>query len=184
MTEHQHVPGSVDAAHHAALAEIREQARLHVPRLVGSHEIRQQVHGSGPAGRFNSRLALVITRSVGTMWAAYLFALIAFVSLPQALTAFTHGDTVTGINWLAQSFLQLVLLPIIIVGQQIISAAQDARAEADHETLTTLHAINVQQLEILQQQHDILTLLQRQDEARSPKAEPPGAAAARSGTGS
>jgi hypothetical protein len=63
------------------------------------------------------------------------------------------------VNWLAQSFLQLILLPIIIVGQQIISKAQDARAEADHETLLVLHGINVHQLEILEQQHEILELL-------------------------
>jgi hypothetical protein len=110
-------------------------------------------------GRFNSRVAVIITRSVGTMWAAYAFALIAFISLPQALNAFLHGDTVTGVNWLAQSFLQLVLLPIIIVGQQVISAAQDKRAEADHETLQVLHTINVQQLEILEQLHSLLGVL-------------------------
>jgi hypothetical protein len=63
---------------------------------------------------------------------------------------------------MAQSFLQLVLLPIIIVGQQIISAAQDARAEADHETLTALQAINVHQLQVLEQQNNILELLQGQ----------------------
>ena len=64
------------------------------------------------------------------------------------------------------SFLQLVLLPIIMVGQNVISASQDARAEADHMTLTTLHAMNVRQLEmleqqakILEQQHTILELL-------------------------
>jgi len=69
---------------------------------------------------------------------------------------------------ISQTFLQLVLLPIIIVGQNVISASQDARAEADHLTLTTLHAINVQQLkmleqqqEMLHQQRDILDLLQR-----------------------
>jgi hypothetical protein len=63
-------------------------------------------------------------------------------------------------DWLSQSFLQLVLLPIIIVGQNIISSSQDARAEADHETLTALHDINVQQLELLEQQKNILDLLQ------------------------
>ena len=63
--------------------------------------------------------------------------------------------------WLSQSFLQLVLLPIIIVGQNVISASQDARAEADHLTLTTLHAINVQQLKLLEQQRETL---QRQRE--------------------
>src|SRR5450756_1418432 len=63
---------------------------------------------------------------------------------------------VTGVAWLSQSFLQLVLLPIIIVGQNIISASQDARAEADHITLTTLHAMNVRQLQMLEQQQQIL----------------------------
>ena len=161
MTEHIHAPGSTDEAQHQALADQRARLRLHVPRLIKREEIHGHVHGTGPAGRFNTRIALLVTKSVGTMWAAYLFALIAFVSLPQALSAFLHGDTVTGINWLAQSFLQLVLLPIIIVGQQIISTAQDARAEADHETLTTLHGINVQQLQILEQQHEILELLEK-----------------------
>lgn len=170
MTEHIHTPGSTEEAHHAALAAHRARLSLHVPRLIHSRDIQHEVHGHGPAGRLNSRIALLITRSVGTMWAAYLFTLIALISLPQALSAFLHGDTVTGINWLAQSFLQLVLLPIIIVGQQIISAAQDARAQADHETLTTLHAINVQQLDILEQQHDILGLLQRQGGSHAPLA--------------
>ncbi|MBV8716972.1 MAG: hypothetical protein JO020_19230 [Chloroflexi bacterium] len=101
-------------------------------------------------GHFNNRLAVVITSSVGSMWAAYLFVLISLVSFPQALNAFLSGDTVTGISWLSQSFLQLVLLPVILVGQQVISAAQDARAETDHETLTALHTINVQQLQILE----------------------------------
>jgi len=76
------------------------------------------------------------------------------------LSAFLQGDTVTGITWLSQSFLQLVLLPIIIVGQNVISAAQDARAEADHETLTALHNINVHQLQILEQQQKILEAIQ------------------------
>jgi hypothetical protein len=94
------------------------------------------------------------------MWAAYVFVLISLVSFPQALNAFFAGDTVTGISWLSQSFLQLVLLPIIMVGQQVISAAQDARAETDHETLTALHRINVQQLRILE-------LLERQAQPTS-----------------
>ena len=107
------------------------------------------------------------------MWAAYLFILIGLVSLPQAFNAFIHGDTVVGVAWLSQSFLQLVLLPIIIVGQNVISASQDARAEADHITLTTLHSINVQQLkmleaqgQMLQQQREILDLLQKKDSSQ------------------
>jgi hypothetical protein len=159
MDAHTHEPGSPGERQHQILTDQHEQLRTHELKLVKSDQVREEVHGTGPVGRFNNRLAVLITNGVGTMWAAYLFALIAFVSLPQALSAFVGGDTVTGVNWLAQSFLQLILLPIIIVGQQIISKAQDARAEADHETLLVLHGINVHQLEILEQQHEILELL-------------------------
>jgi len=135
----------------AALAVAQASPTQHVPRHVTSAEVHQQMAGDSLAGRFNSRLAVLITRAVGTMWAAYLFVLIALVSLPQALAAFLAGDTVTGITWLSQSFLQLVLLPILMVGQRVIAAAQDARAETDHETLTALHQINVRQLRILEE---------------------------------
>jgi hypothetical protein len=136
-------------------------AALHIPRLVRSREVHADVHGASSIGQFNSRVAVLITKSVGTMWAAYLFVLVGLVSLPQAFNAFIHGDTVTGVAWLSQSFLQLVLLPIIIVGQNVISASQDARAEADHETLTALHTMNVRQLQLLEQQERILDILQQ-----------------------
>ncbi len=148
--------------HRAIMEAVKATPTQHVPRHVTSHQVREQVMGTGPAGQFNNRLAVAITKRVGTMWAAYLFVLIALVSFPQALSAFLQGDTVTGITWLSQSFLQLVLLPIIIVGQNVISASQDARADADHETLTALHTINVRQLHLLEQQAKILQLLEQQ----------------------
>jgi hypothetical protein len=138
------------AAHHAAMVTAKTSPRRLVPRHITSREIRSRMAGDTPVGRFNNWLALAITRGVGTMWAAYVFVLISLVSFPQALNAFMSGDTVVGISWLSQSFLQLVLLPIIMVGQRVIAAGQDARAETDHETLTALHTINVQQLEILE----------------------------------
>ena len=137
-------------------------AAPHTHRLVTSHQIRAKLHSESPIGRFNNKLAVRITSSVGTMWAAYLFALISLVSFPQAIAAFLKGDTVTGISWLSQSFLQLVLLPIIIVGQNVISASQDARAEADHETLNILHSINLRQLKLLEEQEKILAVLVEQ----------------------
>ena len=125
-----------------------QPARRH--RLVRRRDVRPVVHGEGSMGRFNSWLAVTITRAVGTMWAAYLFTLIAFISLPQAVAAFARGDTLSGVTWLSQSFLQLVLLPIIIVGQNVTSAVQDARAEADHDTIITLEEVNERQLAILE----------------------------------
>lgn len=79
---------------------------------------------------FLDRLALKITSGVGTMWCAIIFALLALVSLPEAI----KGGAYTTVAWLSQTFLQLVLLSIIMVGQNIESRASETRAEADYET--------------------------------------------------
>ena len=66
----------------------------------------------------NKKVALFITEKVGTMTCAYLFALIALISLPEALLS---EDPLEIVSWIAETFLQLVLLSIIIVGQNIQS---------------------------------------------------------------
>jgi hypothetical protein len=76
--------------------------------------------------RFNARFGLGITLVVGTMWCAYLFTALALISLPSAIKS---HDPIIIIAWIAQTFLQLVLLPIIIVGQNIEAKAADKRAE-------------------------------------------------------
>jgi hypothetical protein len=80
--------------------------------------------------RFNAAVAVKITNAVGTMWCAYAFAALAFVSLPSAIRS---GNAVTLVSWISQTFLQLVLLSIIIVGQNVLAAAVDKRAEATYE---------------------------------------------------
>jgi hypothetical protein len=152
---------TVGDEHSKEAESVTASSSEHIPRLITSHHGHAHVHGTGAVGRFNRWIAVRITKSVGTMWAAYLFFLLALVSMPQAWAAFLKGDTVTGVSWLSQSLLQLVLLPIIIVGQNVISASQDARAEADHQTITVLHGINVRQLAILEQQKEILEALHR-----------------------
>ena len=131
--------------------------KIHMPRLVLSSHVHEQVHGGGPVGRFNTWLAVRITKTVGTMWIAYLFAAIALISLPAALHT---GDTIIIVAWVAQTFFQLVLLPIIIVGQNVIQAANDARAEADHETLSAVHQLTVEVHTINEAQSKILEKLQ------------------------
>lgn len=74
---------------------------------------------------FNSWLAVKITSVVGTMWCAYAFALLALISFPQAL----HSGTSALIAWIAQTFLQLVLLSIIMVGQKVAAEASDQQLE-------------------------------------------------------
>src|ERR1700716_3781195 len=142
--------------HTQALLAARQTPRLHVPRHVTSANIRAQIHGTSAIGRFNAAVAVRITKVVGTMYCAYVFSLTALVALPAAIQ---QGSPTVLVNWLSSNFLQLVLLPIIMVGQNVISTAQDARAEADHETLTALSQMNRQQLEILEGQGRILELL-------------------------
>jgi hypothetical protein len=132
-------------------------AQQHEPRLVLSHHGREQVHGTNTVGRFNTWLAVQITKTVGTMWIAYLFAAIALISLPAAIQS---GNVIVIVAWIAQTFFQLVLLPIIIVGQNVIQATNDARAEADHETLKAVHKLTVEVHAINEAQSAILKQLQ------------------------
>ncbi len=83
---------------------------------------------------FNGRLALLITDAVGTMWCAYVFTLIALISLPAAI----HGGTATLVSWVAQTFLQLVLLSVIMVGQKVAAKASDKQAEQTYKDAEAL----------------------------------------------
>ena len=110
-----------------------EFRKRHPRKLKTPHESQ--------VARFNSFLGDRITKSVGTMWCAYAFAMIAFISLPEAI----HTGTSALISWIAQTFLQLVLLSIIMVGQKVEGAAADARA---NDTYKDAEAILHEALEI------------------------------------
>ena len=84
---------------------------------------------------FNQQVALFVTEKVGTMSCAYLFAVIAFVSLPEAILS---EDPLEIVSWIAETFLQLVLLSIIIVGQNIQSEIAEQQAQTDRETLAAI----------------------------------------------
>ena len=71
-----------------------------------------------------------ITAIVGTMATAAGFTLLALISLPAAIKS---GDVIVIVAWIAQTFLQLVLLPIIIVGQNVQGRAADKRAAQTYQ---------------------------------------------------
>ena len=127
---------------HVPHSHIRER-KLDAPVTV-----RGQHRRASRLDRFNAYLAVKITDGVGTMWCAYAFAVLTFVSLPQAIA----GGTATLISWVAQTFLQLVLLSIIIVGQKVAGRAADKRAIATykdaeavlHEALQIQHHLEAQ----------------------------------------
>jgi len=77
----------------------------------------------------NGRIALALTNTVGTMWCAYAFAGLALVVLPQAIA----GGLLTLVQWVSQTFIQLVMLSVIMVGQNILGRASDKRAVMTYE---------------------------------------------------
>ena len=94
--------------------------------------------------RFNKTLAVFITKNEGTMTSAYCFMGLALLSLPAVLAGFhvfhhtfptwiTSVSVIAMIAWIAQTFLQLVLLPVIIVGQNVQAEAADARSTKTFE---------------------------------------------------
>ena len=108
---------------------------------------------------FNGKLAIIITNLVGTMWCAYVFAALALVSLPEAI----HAGTGPLIAWIAQTFLQLVLLSVIMVGQKVAAAASDKQAlqtfqdaEALIKIQDDVHSLIKLNTELTQQIHKML----------------------------
>ncbi|MGH9090088.1 MAG: hypothetical protein ACRDZR_01705 [Acidimicrobiales bacterium] len=126
----------------------------------------QLPHGTAVA-RFNAWFAVKVTNGVGTMWCAYAFATLALISLPQAISS---HSAVTLVSWVSQTFLQLVLLSVIIVGQNVLAAAADKRSEATYSDAdAVLHeAVKLQEHLLAQDQvlSDLVDRLARV-EARS-----------------
>ena len=99
---------------------------------------------------FNRRIAERITGFVASMWGAYAFAALALISFPSA---FRSDDLIVKVDWIAQTFLQLVLVSIIMVGQKKSSesvekmiAETHAAALAEFELAKEARAVANQEL--------------------------------------
>jgi hypothetical protein len=114
-------------------AKYEYQQHPHATKRKKAGPVVTEKHGQTLS--LNNRIGLAITKRVGTMWAAYVFAALSLVSLPAAIAS---GNELVIVAWVAQTFLQLVLLPVIIVGQNIQAAAADARAVATYEDATAM----------------------------------------------
>jgi hypothetical protein len=104
--------------------------RIEQRKRQGPVKVRDVMKKDSPIARLNTWVAVKVTKGVGTMWCAYAFAALAIVSLPAAIAS---GNPVLIVSWISQTFLQLVLLSIIIVGQNVLAAASDKRAEATYQ---------------------------------------------------
>jgi len=133
---------------HIPNPRIKERAKS------GPHLIKHEHVG------LNGRIAVLITKAVSTMWCAYLFAILALISLPAAIA----GGTAALISWIAQTFLQLVLLSVIMVGQKVAAQASDKQAtqtfkdtEALLKTEDEVHKLIKINNELTAEIHSLLT---------------------------
>lgn len=108
--------------------------------------VHLRAHDHLPSGsayqRFNKWCAIWITRNVGSMTAFWIFTILAAFVAPSCLYAagYIHWRTFLttfGFELLAtlilSTWLELALMPAIMVGQNLQSAASDARAAKQFE---------------------------------------------------
>ncbi len=119
------------------------------------HIARRKKQGVATTARehtgFNGWLAVNITNAVATMWCAYAFAILALISLPEAIKA----GTAALVAWIAQTFLQLVLLSIIMVGQKVAAAASDKQALQTYQDAEALLEISNDVHKLLKQNNEL-----------------------------
>jgi len=125
----------------------KQTIHQHTPRNVNTLHTKEQETAS-----LNTRIAVWLTRNVGTMQCAYIFAGIGIGSL---IGVFTH-NTLLAVTCgsLSSYFLQLVLLPILSVGQNVLGRHNELMAEEQFKTTESIY----------KDIEDIMDHLSRQDE--------------------
>ena len=124
---------------------VHAHTRNYLPTLlrIGPGQIKRDVEA---ADTFNAKVAVLLTRVVGTMWAFWVFNGIALISLPSAIQT---GQLTVLINWISSNWIQLILLPALMVGQNLQNIAADARAAKTFEDIETVKADMINALDAL-----------------------------------
>jgi hypothetical protein len=113
------------------------KTRRHIGQAISVRGLLAEVTR---ADGLNAKIAVFLTNIVGSMWCAYAFAVIAFIGLRPALKPGGEGIVV----WIAQTFLQLVLLSVIMVGQNVQSVASDIRSQHTYDdTVVILDRLDI-----------------------------------------
>ena len=158
-------------------ATLQKKAHLHLhTSLLFHHEPHQHqprnvnllMQAERAAGGFNEKLAIWLTNSVGTMWTAYAFAMIAVVGLFAILGLFNPLVALL-VAWASQTLIQLVLLPVIMVGQNVLGRKAELQADEQFRTtMSTYHDIeqimqhlSAQDAELLRHAKMLIHLLEK-----------------------
>ncbi len=129
----------------------------HIPTNVNdTHKAEQATAG------FNERLAIRLTRATGTMTCAYFFICLALLAFP-ALSVWLGPTVAIYVVWLSQCFIQLVMLPVLSVGQGVLGRKAELQAdEAFATTIKTYHDIE-QIAQHLSVQDEVLSRIAEKD---------------------
>ena len=146
--------------HHHTMVLFRHDPHQHQPRNVNEVQKAEQQG-------FNTRLAVWLTRNVGTMACAYLFAVIGIAGLIGAFT--NNASLVLIFGSISSYFLQLVLLPVILVGSNVLNRHQELQAEETfqtsqhsfHDIEQVMQHLSAQDAELLRQERMLLLLLEK-----------------------
>ena len=140
----------------------------HEPHMYQPRNVNLLHEAELAASGFNTRGAVALTRGVGTMWTAYTFAVLAIIGLFAILGVLTPLVALL-VAWVSQTFIQLVLLPIIMVGQNVLGRKSELLAEEQfNTTISTYHDIEqimqhllAQDAELLRHGHMLMHLLEK-----------------------
>lgn len=112
--------------------------------------------------KINDWLAIKITNAVGTMECAYVFSALAI----WGGFGVDWHNILQIVQWVSQTFLQLTLLSVLMIGSQLIGASAEKRAQEDHytilkqfEEIKLVHEINRKSIEEIKDLHKDLHLL-------------------------
>ena len=137
------------------------------PRIAERTKSRPPTSADEAVG-VNGRIALTLTTVVGTMWCAYAFASLALVVLPEAL----GGGILPFVQWVSQTFIQLVMLSVIMVGQNIMGRASDKRAVMTYKDAdATFHEAEQIQAHLQRQDEAINALLDKIERLETPRSD-------------
>jgi cytochrome c biogenesis factor len=136
------------------------KTHLHAPKNVNLLFEAEQA-----AAGINQKIAIVLTKIVGTMACAYVFTLLAIVGFPNLL----GPNAAQYVQWISQTFIQLTMLSVIMVGQGLLGRKQELQAEESFQTtMKTYHDLeqamehlNAQDQELQKQTSMLLELVQK-----------------------
>jgi uncharacterized membrane protein len=144
-----------------------EHKMHHTPRIITMQHAHQAHHHS----KINQAIAVALNAKVGTMACAYVFCVIALVGLLGVLNILPPIAYLL-VAWGSQTFIQLVMLPVIMVSQNVLGKQQELQSEEQYQAVQQIYTDAEAVKEQLGLARLQLSHIERMLEARSRRTRP------------